>query len=260
MVQNLTRTGGTSLHRQMFVVLRERIITGEYPAGGLIPKEEDLCTAFGVSRITARRALTDLEAQGFVNRRQGLGTFVRADLPVARKSATMSFVDALHKTATDTKVEVISVEIEAAPASVALQLELEPNQRAVHAVRLRKSGGDTLMISDAWVPERFSKVVTANSLKKRALYEILMAQGINFGRVIQETTAVAADPVSAQWLKTEVGMPLLRVKRLIYDSERQPVQLLTVTVSPERSRMLADMSVDSIDTLRTGQLIHDVQH
>ncbi|WP_246327045.1 GntR family transcriptional regulator [Burkholderia guangdongensis] len=244
----------------MFLVLRERIISGEYPAGSLIPKEEDLCTMFSVSRITVRRALADLEAQGFVQRRQGLGTFVRADLPVPRQAATLNYVDALHKTATETRVEVIGVKLEAVPALVAAQLQLEPQARGIHAVRLRKIGDTVLMVSDAWVPERYSKSVTATSLKKQALYEILMSQGVAFGRVIQELTAVSATPTLAHWLDVEVGMPLIRVTRVVYDTDQTPVQHLTITVSPERSRVVTDMSADAMNTLRTGQIVHDVPH
>ncbi|MFM0742237.1 GntR family transcriptional regulator [Paraburkholderia xenovorans] len=257
--QTLPRARGTSLHRQMFLVLRERIVSGGYPAGSLIPKEEDLCTYFGVSRITARRALTDLEAQGYVYRRQGLGTFVPTDLPVAREAATLGFVDALHKSAEETTVEVLNVEVRPVPLSIAQQLQLEPGDRAIHALRLRKIGDVTVMVTDAWVPERYSKAVTATTLKKRALYEILMSQGVEFGRVIQEVTAVAADPTFAQWLGTEVGVPLLRTSRLVYDTNRIPVQHLTLTVTPERSRIVTDMSVDSMNTLRTGQIVHNVQ-
>lgn len=258
--QALPRARGTSLHRQMFLVLRERIISGEHPAGSLIPKEEDLCTMFGVSRITVRRALADLEAQGFVQRRQGLGTFVRADLPVPRQAATLSYVDALHKTATETRVEVIGVKLETVPSPIAAQLQLEPQAQAVHAVRLRKTGDTVLMVSDAWVPERYSKWVTATTLKKRALYEILMSQGVVFGRVIQEVTAISATPALAQWLDVEVGMPLVRLTRLVYDADQKPVQHLTITVSPERSRIVTDMSADAMNTLRTGQIVHDVAH
>lgn len=244
----------------MFLVLRERIVTGAYAAGSLIPREEDLCTYFSVSRITARRALADLEAQGFVQRRQGLGTFVSANLPVPRQAATLGFVESLQKTASETQVEIINVGLKTPPAPIAIQLQLDHDEQAVHAVRLRKRAGETVMISDAWVPGRFSKAVTAASLKKRALFEILMSHGVEFGRVIQEISAVAADPTCALWLDTEVGMPLLRTVRLVYDTNRLPVQHLTITVSPERSRIVTDMSVDSIDTLRTGQLIHDVPH
>ncbi len=256
--QALPRARGTSLHRQMFLVLRERIISAEYPPGSVIPTEEELCTMFGVSRITVRRTLADLEAQGFVQRRQGLGTFVRADLPVPRQAATLSYVDALHKTAVETHVEVIGVKLETAPASIASQLQLDAQAQAVHALRLRKIGETVLMVSDAWVTERYSKWITAANLKKRALYEILMSQGVAFGRVIQEITAISATPALARWLDVEVGMPLIRATRLVYDADQTPVQHLTITVSPERSRIVTDMSADAMNTLRTGQIVHDV--
>ena len=244
----------------MFVVLRERIITGRYAAGLALPSEEDLCEQFSVSRITTRRALTDLEAQGFVQRRQGVGTFVRTDLPVMRQAATLGFVDALHKTATETKVEVLSVGIESVPASIAALLKLMPAEPALHALRLRKTGDLTLMVSDAWVPERFGKTVTASRLKRQPLYQLLMSQGVEFGRVIQEVSAVAADPVFARWLDTEIGMPLLKVTRIVYDALREPVQHLTVTMSPEHSRIVTDMSVDTINTLSTGQIVHNMHN
>jgi GntR family transcriptional regulator len=256
--QSLPRTKGTSLHRQMFLVLRERIVTGRYPPDSLIPTEEDLCNYFGVSRITVRRALNDLEAAGYLRRKQGLGTFVSSDLPAAREAATLNFVEALHKSAEETRVEVLSVEKTVPPPTIAQQMHLAPDVEAVHAMRLRRIGEVPVMVSDAWVPEQFAKSITAASLKKRAMYEILLSQGIEFGRVIQEVTAFAADPTFARWLDTEVGVPLLRLSRIVYDGARTPVQHLTLTVNPEHSRIVVDMMADSMNTLRTGQLVHDV--
>lgn len=242
----------------MFLVLRERIVTGRYPADSLIPTEEDLCKHFGVSRITVRRALNDLEVAGYLRRKQGLGTFVSSDLPAAREAATLNFVEALHKSAEETRVEVLSVEKTVPPPTIAEQMHLAPDVRAVHAMRLRRIGDVPVMVSDAWVPEQFAKSITAATLKKHAMYEILLSQGIEFGRVIQEVTAFAADPTFARWLDTEVGAPLLRLSRIVYDGARTPVQHLTLTVNPEHSRIVVDMMADSMNTLRTGQLVHDV--
>ncbi|BEU28437.1 GntR family transcriptional regulator [Paraburkholderia sp. 22B1P] len=258
MTEPLLRTKGTSLHRQMFLVLRERIATGRYPADSLLPTEEDLCKHFGVSRITVRRALDDLEAAGYLRRRQGLGTFVSSDLPAVREAATLNFVEALHKSAEETRVEVLSVEKGEPPSMIAQQLDLAAGDKAVHALRLRRIGDVPVMVSDAWVPERFAKSISAATLKKHAMYEILLNQGIEFGRVIQEVTAFAADPTFARWLDTEVGMPLLRLSRIVYDGARTPVQHLTLTINPEHSRIVVDMMADSMNTLHTGQLVHDV--
>lgn len=255
----LPRAPGTSLHRQLFVVLRDEIVRGVYSTSGLLPKEESLCERFGVSRITVRRALADLAAQGLVERRHGRGTFVLHDrLPLVRARPSLSLIDSLRQTATETQVQVLRVEQIEAPLDVAALLQLAPGDKAVHALRLRSMGGTPVMLSDAWVPARFGKHVTAASLRKQALYEILLAQGVKFGRVIQEITAEMSDPVRAKLMQMEVGAPLLKIVRVMHDLDARPVQYITVTMTPERSRILMDIPGDTVNTLSAGQFVHEV--
>lgn len=257
--EGVAKKTGMVLHQQLFVVLREQIMRGIYPPGASIPNESRLGELFKVSRITVRRAVSDLEAQGLVEKKQGLGTFVRMDLPPQRPAATLGFVDSLRKQAQSTNVTVLELRPGAEPPPViALQLQLQPGDRAWHAVRLRSTASHPVMVTDAWVPDRFAQGITRAKLQKQALYEILMAQGVRFGRVVQEITAVPADPDYAARLEVDVGSPLLRVSRLLYDVDTVPVQHLTIHVSPERSRILMDVGIESVNTLGAGQITHDV--
>jgi GntR family transcriptional regulator len=254
----VSRTPGTSLHRQLFMVMRDQILRGAYMPGAMIPREEDLCSSFGVSRITVRRAVADLEAQGLLEKRPPHGTFVSTSLPPLRASATLGLLDSLRKAASETDVEVLNLETIVPPSNIARELEMDSDARAVHVVRLRRKSGTPVMITDAWVPEGIGHKVTKRELKKHALYEILIAQGVAFGRVVQEITAVAATPASARLLDTEIGMPLVQLARLLYDKERRPVQYLTVLFSPERSRILMDVSVNDVNTIAAGTIHHDI--
>jgi GntR family transcriptional regulator len=252
------RSPGTSLHRQLFVILRDQILRGVYAPGAVIPNEEALCAQFGVSRITVRRAVSDLETHGMLEKRHGRGTFVAGRLPPSRPSATLGLLESLRKTATETKVEVLEVEITEPPADIAQQLDLVAGSKAFHAVRLRSRGSTPVMVTEAWVPETIGRNVTAMELGRRALYEILIDQGVEFGRVVQEITAVAANPFYATRLNSELGAPLLRLTRLLYDQAQRPVQHLTVHISPERSRLLMDVSIGAVNTLAAGSIFHDV--
>ncbi|WP_395345138.1 GntR family transcriptional regulator [Variovorax sp. UC122_21] len=168
---------------------------GRFGDTGALPKEEALCERFGVSRITVRRALADLAALGLVERRHGRGTFVRQDrVPVARPNPSLGLIDSLRQTASGTDVQVLLVERAEAPADVAAMLQLAAGEKAVHALRLRSVSGIPVMLSDAWVPAQLGKQVTMASLRKHALYEILLAQGVKFGRVIQEISADISAP------------------------------------------------------------------
>jgi GntR family transcriptional regulator len=254
----IARAPGTSLHRQLFMVLRDQILQGVYPPGAAIPREDDLCEQFGVSRITVRRAVADLESAGLLEKRPPRGTFVKDSLPPARLSPSMGLLDSLKKAAEETTVEVLQLETAHPPLAIASQLNLHQQDKAVHAVRVRSRRGTPVMITEAWVPEGIGDKVTRQELKKKALFEILLEQGVVFGRVIQEITAIAATPVHARVLKTEIGMPLVKMSRLIYDNRSHPVQHLVVLFSPERSRILMDMSASEVNKLTTGSIYHDL--
>ncbi|WP_201449771.1 GntR family transcriptional regulator [Bradyrhizobium sp. Ai1a-2] len=256
--QQIAWVPGTSLHRQLFVILRDQILRGVYSPGQSIPNEEALCARFGVSRITVRRAVADLETSGLLVKRHGRGTFVSDKLPPARPSATLGLLDALRKSARETQAEVLNVETAEPPLDIARQLDLVAGVPAVHAVRLRRRGKTPVMVTEAWVPEAVGRNVTLRELQTRALYEILVAQGIRFGRVAQEITAVSASPFYAKQLDTELAAPLVRITRLLYDTDRHPVQHLTIHISPERSRLLMDISIESVNTLAAGSIYHEV--
>jgi len=255
---SLSRTSGVSLHRQLFLSLRDQLLQGAYPPGSMIPNEEALCEQFGVSRITVRRAVTDLEAHGLLEKRHGRGTFVSAELPPSRPRATLGLIDSLRRTAAQTRAEVLSVERGPPPPDIAEQLDLAPQDGAVHAMRLRWQRSTPVILTEAWVTEAAGRHVTAEALRKQALYEILIAQGIQFGRVVQEITAVASTPFHARLLQVEVGAPLIKLTRLLYDTSRIPVQHLVAHASPERSRILMDVSIDAVNTLAAGSIFHDV--
>jgi GntR family transcriptional regulator len=246
-----------ALHRQIFVVLRDEIRRGIVGPGQALPKEEALCARFGVSRITVRRALADLAALGLVERRQGIGNFVRSDVPAPRQRPTLSLIDGLRRTADETTVTVLGVHRGTPPTEVAELLQLAPGEVAVRAQRLRSVGGVPVMVTDSWVPMALGKGVTAAALRKRPLYEIVLGQGVVLGRVVQELSAVAADLATAERLGTEVGGPLLKLVRLLHGQDARPVQYLEVYFSSERSRFLMDIPAEQVNTLSAGQIVHD---
>src|SRR5260370_29349912 len=61
---------------QLKEIMRERVRSGEWKPGDLIPSERELGEKYGISRMTARQALTDLGNEGLFYREQGRGTFV----------------------------------------------------------------------------------------------------------------------------------------------------------------------------------------
>jgi GntR family transcriptional regulator len=75
---SVDRGHAVPLYHQIFLMLRDEIISGRHAIGSTMPTEQGLALAHDVSRITARRALDELAQHGFVERRRRTGTRVGA--------------------------------------------------------------------------------------------------------------------------------------------------------------------------------------
>lgn len=83
-----------TLFDQIETDLKEKIKEGIYRPGQKIPTEAELIEAYGVSRITIRRAIEDLTKEGILMKKQGKGTFVQEKKIFRKISHTVSFTEA----------------------------------------------------------------------------------------------------------------------------------------------------------------------
>ena len=67
----------------LFEELKRRILQGEYQNGQRLPGENEMAGEFAMSRQTVRQALSLLEQEGFIQRRQGSGTYVHSHRQVS---------------------------------------------------------------------------------------------------------------------------------------------------------------------------------
>lgn len=254
----LNRQQGDLLHRQLFLALREQIRRGVYPEGSTIPPEDQLGRMFGVSRITVRRAVSELVDAGWVEKRMGRGTFVLANGPRPEAQPALTFVESLMQRSRQTQLKVLEMGLRAPPAEVAAALGLAADQPTLFASRLRSVGDVPLIVTDAWLVSRHAKHVTPEKLRRQGLSEILLNSGVMFASVTQTITAVAADPHVASLLRVEVGSPLLRVVRLVKEKPKAPLMQLTAYLSSERSAIVFELDAGDLDSPHEGRLVHHV--
>src|SRR5271170_2813676 len=92
----LDRRRPEPLWHQAQTALRSLIERGEWSSGSQIPNEDRLCDLLGISRITVRHALRNLEEAGLLRREHGRGTFVRSATVVAGVRGLTSFTEEMH--------------------------------------------------------------------------------------------------------------------------------------------------------------------
>ncbi|MBI1188627.1 MAG: UTRA domain-containing protein [Alphaproteobacteria bacterium] len=225
----------TPLYHQIYSVLRERIRTGHYPAGSLLPGEQELVKLLGVSRITVKRALSELAAGGFVTRHRGRGTTVTFDAaaPVV-KGSFENLVDSLRLMGLGTEVELLEVATVRAPADIVDLLGLEAGARVQRAVRLRKIEAKPFSYLITHVPGDIAARFPARDLAHKPMLEMIARAGHEAVEAEQWITAAAADLKVARALGIASGAPLLEIRRVMRDREGRGVEALHGFYRPDR--------------------------
>ncbi|MDB5818770.1 MAG: Transcriptional regulator, GntR family [Rhizobacter sp.] len=249
---------GALLHRQLFLLLQQQIASGRLRDGEQLPTQDALCQQFGVSRITVRRALADLQAEGLIRNEQGVGAFVTAHGAASSKSPNLGFVGELHRVLEETTVKVLSLGMTRCPLPVAAALGLGEADDALHVLRTRSRNRVPVMLLDAWIPAAFAASVTPKALRSQPLYKLLAGSAENLGRIAQQVNAALADPVVASALQVDVNSPVLKMERLVHQRDGTPIQFMTVWSTPARTRLVMELAADDLDGLNAGRLVHDL--
>ena len=232
----------TSKARQVYLLLRDRIASGRLVDGGALPGEQALAAEHGVSRVTVRRALAELEREGLVSRRRGAGTFVLGDCGAKPIVADISDVLAnLVAMGRETAVRLLEFGYRDAPTAVARALKLKPGERVQTSVRVRLIDGAPFSYLVTDVPERFGVTYSESDLASRPLLALLERTGVKVERATQDVTATLASPEVAAALDVSVGSPLIGLTRTVFAAGGAGVEHLSALYRPDRYTLRMEM-------------------
>lgn len=202
-------------------VLQSRIAQGTYAVGSLMPTEIELATEFDTSRFTIRSALRNLTQDGYVERRQGMGTRVLSANPSIGYYQSFETLQELFQIAVDTYMVVLGSEDVLLDADLAQRIggeggPVREGERwiRVEGVRWTAPGGRPLSFIQSYVPERFRDYVPAfadhhgpffDLLETRAEEPILEAQ--------QEIRALPMPPQVSRAIGLREGALSLQLTR-----------------------------------------------
>jgi GntR family transcriptional regulator len=254
----VTTGAGVPLHRQLFLVLHDEIARGAMAPGDALPTEQALCDQFRVSRITVRRALADLAEQGYIERRQGVGSFVRQRGPSDAALAGGSYMDSLRQAQFQTFIDVVERGTRTPPPAIGDALGVSTDMLHILRVRRERRTREPLMVTEAWVPAHLAGTLTTSALRRNPLYELLSAAGVVVDRIQHEITAEIAGPRNAHLLSTAIGSALLRVNRLAFVAG-SPHHYVSILLSPNRSRVLLSQTAAELETGEGLAIAHDVR-
>jgi GntR family transcriptional regulator len=243
-------------YHQIYLVLREQLREGLFKTG--LPSELAFQQQFGVARVTVRKALEQLAAEGLISRQPGRGTQPTAAVQAAAPSQTQSsqprkaqltgLLENLVSMGLATTVKVLDVSSVAAPQDVAQALQIESGDAVQKAVRVRSTSAGPFSHITTYIPEAIGAHFGRKELAKKPILVLLEEAGVQVGRAEQTISARLADAQLAQHLDVAVGSALLAVRRLIFDVNERPVQWLHGMYRPDRYEYVMQLSrVGDID-------------
>ena len=149
---------GNSISGRLNRQLRDLIRSGEFTVGGRFPTERQVAERFGVSRVTANKALSTLVAEGLLEFKKGVGTFVRGGLLDYDLAALVSFTDKAEAAGKTPSTQVLKFEtLRAAQAGgdILGALRIQPHDGLYYVERLRLANHVPVILELRHIVERF---------------------------------------------------------------------------------------------------------
>lgn len=233
---------GSKAHR-VFLLLQDEIARGARPPGTALPGEHRLAEDYGVSRVTVRRALEALEAQGLVARRAGSGTVVRARAAAPGMAADLaSLMPQLLEMGRTTTARLLEFSYGPPPSAVAEALGGAAEVQ--RAVRVRLVEGLAFSHLTTHVPADIARAYSEADLATTPLLELMERGGVRVARASQSVSATLAAPQVAEALGVGIGAPLIALTRIVRDASGRGIEHLQALYRPDRFRL--EMELDRV--------------
>lgn len=206
----------TARYRTVQKDLRRSIIEGKYRVGDLLPSENELCTHYGIARMTVRNALSNLETEGLIERKKGKGSIVM----LKRKSIELLSIKGFTEIMKGKEHEIDTVFLQVPMISRweddfywALS-EMEIQAGSIFLSRIRMSGEKVIMMENTFLSNSYLPDFCENPFINKSLFDTLIVNhDIEMTGVVQKFRAIPATQELAKSLQLSLGAPILEIIR-----------------------------------------------
>ena len=213
-----------TLHTRIREDLRERIVSGAWQPLDRVPSESELMNLYGVSRITVRQALGDLEHARLIFRVPGKGSFVAEPKPFQELGRLQGFGEAMAAQGHVATNRLVAAQDTLASPEVASRLRLAAGAPVTELQRVRCLDGRPVSLDISWLPRSVGERLPRADLERRDIFQILERDlGHALGHADLAIDAALADGRIASLLEIAPQAPILRVERLTHTREGVPL-------------------------------------
>lgn len=217
--------------------LTERIRSGEFRLGDMLPSEDSLAEQYGVSRITVKRAVLDLAREGVVYRKQGKGTFVATPKIEEDIGHAVALLKPVPMHGGKRTHRLLSAAIISPEPGIAECLNIHEDERVVEVIRVKYADEQPIQLEQSYVPESVCPglVEKIKASPATLMYEMLKEEyGIALMRAKLFIEPTVLTTRQARLLHAKMGLPAMLWQRITYTTGERPVELYKALVRGDR--------------------------
>jgi GntR family transcriptional regulator len=216
------------LYAQMYSIIKEKIEKREWPNGGQIPTEDELCRTYDVSKATVRMAVSELVRSGYLRKQQGKGTFVTYALQDLGVTMKMKLTENMFGEGVNAQKEVLAKGLKEPSDEMKSVLRVsdndDENTALFYILCKRVVNGETAYLEESYVPTAVLPTIEQEDICRKPLYDLIQEKGVRkIFKVLQTIEISEARGEAASLLRINEGAPALLLHRLLIGSDARPV-------------------------------------
>ncbi len=231
----IDRGSALPLHYQLRQILYDRIQEGYFAPGDVFPSEKELQEEFCLSRITVRRALSDLAQEGIIRRQSGRGTLLLRSKLQPSSERLGGLLEELEAKGCKVRSRILDVGRRPVPRRIAQKLDMPDGEPALYMARLVFADGEPISLSTSYfkVPENIT--FTRQELKHASIFPLLEDKyGVFLRRAEKTIEATLPLDYEAELLDVNPTTPLLLTELIAYDGQGRPAAFVKAVYRGDR--------------------------
>ena len=205
-----------ALYYQLKESLLQKIQDETWKPGQKIPTERELCEMYGVSRITVRKALDDLQNEDYLYRIQGKGTYVKRSSIDYRLSKFYSFNEELSRRGLKERAQMLSLSKVVPEDKVRAQLHLAEGQEVFCVKRTRYMDETPYVIEISYIPSSLCPGLCREEIETEGLYSSMRRHGVHPDHATEQFRATGLTGAEAKLLSLSPGEPAINLRRITW--------------------------------------------
>jgi GntR family transcriptional regulator len=236
------KNSSVPIYSQVERIVMDMIGSGKLSPGQRAPSEREIAQTLGISRMTARAAMSNLVADGYLYSVPGKGTFVSNPKMRQDLLELTSFSEDMRNRGLKPGARLLEIGVtDRASEKVYRGLELAGGEDLIRVHRLRTADEEPMCLETSYLPKSHVPWLLEEDLEAGSLYRALESNGIELVRAEEHLEATVVWETESELLTVPAGYPALLIERTTYTEGGTPIEYVKSLYRGDRYRFTATL-------------------